>query len=205
MPAAQSSIDEVSAPDCETSASGPGLGQRPDRAGIELQLRALEAEAVRAQQVDALAPRDPLQVGRLRRRRCRCETTSAERQAMRPASSSAAAHVLRRQRDDGEVGARLRQVGQRAAGVDVQEVERAGVALGAQRRVQRAGVRGLAAGVVGLAGEDHDRLGREQRSQIVFVHVPGVRSSSSRAAPRRRGLPTAYCGGCREVMTQDKP
>ena len=40
---AQSSIDAVSAPDCDTSASGPALASGAGRAGVELQMRALQA------------------------------------------------------------------------------------------------------------------------------------------------------------------
>jgi hypothetical protein len=58
---AQSRIDTVSAPDCDTSPSGrPRPAAR--HAGVELQRRALEAQAVGPQQRDALAPRDALQL-----------------------------------------------------------------------------------------------------------------------------------------------
>ena len=68
---------------------------------------------------------------------------------MRPAISSAAATSCRRQRDDRQVGARLRQVGQRAGGVRVEELQAAAVALRAQRLVQGPRLRGLAGRVVG--------------------------------------------------------
>jgi len=80
------------------------LRQRPDRAGIELQLRTLEAEAVRTEQVDALATRDPLQVGGLVR-------ADAGGDDQRRAAGHASCklerrrNVLRRQCDDGEIGA----------------------------------------------------------------------------------------------------
>ena len=80
-----------------------------------------------------------------------------------------------RQRDDGQVRAGLRQVAQRARGVSVQEIELAGIALGAQRGMQRRSLRRLRCGVARLDGKDDDRLGRQQGRKIVFVHGPGLK------------------------------
>ena len=172
---------------------GPRLGQRPERAGIELQLRTLEAQAVRAEQVDAFATRDLLELGGLLRAHAapehQCRATSHA-----PRELERRRHVLRRQRDDGQIGLRLRQVGQRAAGVDVQEVELARKALGAQRGVQRAGVRGLACRIVRPAGEDRDRLGRQQGSEVVLVHdleECAIARVVTRGRAAGQGLPTA--------------
>ncbi len=186
LAAAQSSIDDVSAPDCDTSASGPALASGPITLALSCNggrwkprlfgpSRLMPSR--RAMRFSSAAFAGPMPL----------PTTSAERQAMRPASSSAAATSSCRQRDDGQVRARLREVAQRAAGVDVQEVELAGIALGAQRRMQRRRLRRLAL--------RRRRIGRQRRRS---TRAPAGKSGSvcpwSGSAPicvppRAAGLP----------------
>ena len=51
---AQSRMDAVNAPDCDTSAKEPARSQRPRHTGVELQGRSLQAHAVGTQQKHAL-------------------------------------------------------------------------------------------------------------------------------------------------------
>jgi hypothetical protein len=151
-----------------------GGGQRAQRAGVELELRPLEAQAVGAQQVHAVAARDQVQFGAQRSRQ-------AAGQHQRGAAADAAddlerrGDLLGRQRDQRQVGARMGQVRQRAGHVDVQPVQLADVAAVLQFPPQRGGHRRGRLGGVGGAGEDDDRLRGEQRSEDVAVHGGNLR------------------------------
>ena len=80
-------------------------------------------------------------------------------------------HVLGRQCDDGQVGTRLRQIGQRAAGVDVDKGQHAGKALRTQGCVQALGQRGLGSGVVDATGKNNDGFRRKEGSEVMLVHA----------------------------------
>jgi hypothetical protein len=149
-------------------------------------VRGLEAQAVRPQQEHALAPR----VARQGRGQLRPDAVGDDQRRL---AADAAGHlqrghqVARGQRDDGQVGPGLRQVGQRAAGLeDVEEHQRARVALRAQGRVQDLAQRRLAVLHVGAAGEDGDGLGGEERGQVVLVHGRSVRDKACPVELRRR-------------------
>ena len=150
-------------------AQRPAGRQRAQRAGVELQRRALEAQAVRAQQVHAVAARGLVQLGAQRQRQ-------AAGQDQRGAAAHAAddlecrRHVLLGQRDQCQVGTRLRQFGQRARHRDVEPGHDAGVAAVPQRAAQRVRQRRRRLGAVGVAGEDDDGAGFEEGAEDVAVH-----------------------------------
>ncbi len=146
--------------------------QRPGGAGVELQRRALDARRVGPQQVHALAPGDLAQLG--------CEfgihpAADHQRAAAVDARGQlqASGQILRRQRQDGQIGPGLGQVGQRARGVHTQESEFARVALRAQRIAQYACLRRQAVGRIAAAGQHDDRAGGKQRGEVMLVHHGG--------------------------------
>ena len=176
----------------------PARCQRSQAADIQLQRRPLQAQAVRSQQVDAVAPRDQLQFGADRRRQ-------AAGQDQRGAAADAAGdlhrrhHLIGRQRDHGQIGPGVRQVGQRAAGADVQPGDGAGIGpWPGQRGMHGAG---LAGGFGSLrqgrlagqrrAHERHDRSRVEQRCEEVAVHGGQSALVSILTVPQHRPAGTA--------------
>jgi hypothetical protein len=149
------------------------------RAGIQLEQWPLEAQAVGAQQVHAVALGNGQQFGAGTR-------AQARRQHQRGAAADAACHFQRRghlvvgQGDQGQIGTGMRQIGQRAGHVDVEVRDGAGKAAITQAGQQGAGQGGLAVWPVAVAGEHDDRLGREQRGQVVLVHGQGLWNRPSR-------------------------
>jgi hypothetical protein len=88
---AQSRMEEVSAPDCDTSASGPGAAIGPATLALSPARGSLKAQAVGAQQVHAVAARQLVEFTGQRAALIPVEMTTAARHLMRPAMSSAAA------------------------------------------------------------------------------------------------------------------
>jgi len=84
---------------------------------------------------------------------------------------------FRGQRDDGQVGSRLRQIGQRAGGVNVDEGQAALELLRLQRRHEGLCLLGQAVRLIELASEDHNRFRREQGVEVVLFHGGGCRPS----------------------------
>ena len=183
-----------------------GTGQRAGHAGVQVQARALVAEAVGTEQVDLVALGD----GDQRRGQ---RWIDAGRQDQRRAALDAAGHLERkrqlvvRQRDHGQVGARLRQVGQGAGHADVEIADRAGEAALFQLRADAAAVRGLAVRLVIAAGKDDDGLGSEQRGEVVVIHAAmiaqkpikkrhpvGGEIAAERNSPGTPALPGNYFG-----------
>ena len=138
--------------------------------GIELRRRALDTQAVGAQQVHIGLLRNLVQhLGLLGR--------DAGREHHHGVTVHAAGEldgrrdVFERQRDDRQVRLGRGQVGQRAAGrADVDEAVGAGEALGPQGRVQQAGLLGQLLGVVGRSGKDRNRGRGEEGSEEMLVH-----------------------------------
>jgi hypothetical protein len=132
-----------------------GLGQRAGRAGIERQRRALKAERVRTEEVNAVAARD---LSQLRSLLGSDAVGDDERGAAADAADDLQCRgdLLRGQRDDREIGARLRQIPQRAAGADVQKLQRSVKPVCAKRFAYGPRLRSLADRVIGLAREDND-------------------------------------------------
>nr|GEU28543.1 hypothetical protein [Tanacetum cinerariifolium] len=148
----------------QRQAAGPRQGT--GHAGVQVQARALVAEAVGAEQVNLVAFGDAHQRGGQRR-------IDTGRQDQRRAALDAAGHLQRkrqlvvRQRDHGQVGARLRQVGQGARHADVEIADRAGKAALFELAADAAAIGGLAVGLVLAAGEHDDGLGGKQRVEVV--------------------------------------
>ena len=145
------------------------LGQWPGCAGIELQLWALQAQAVGPQQVHALAAGNFLQLGCLfggdaarddERRAAGHPTRNLQRRR----------HILGGQGDDGQVRPGLGQLSQRAATVNVQKPQAAREGLRLQRGHHRTCLRCLRLGVVHRPRKHNDGLGREQGGEEMFVH-----------------------------------
>ena len=67
--------------------------------------------------------------------------------------------ILMRQRDDGQVGPGLGQIGQGALGLDVQEGEGSAESLRPQEREQGLRLGGLGGWIVPLAGKDGNGFG----------------------------------------------
>jgi hypothetical protein len=147
--------------------------QRAQAAGVEAERRALEAQRVGAQQLHAVALRGAVEFAALRRRQAAGQHDGG-------AAADAAHHLQRvgqlrrRQRDQREVGARVRQVRQRAGHADVQPRDLALERIVFQGLAQRACLRRRRLRLVGVAGEDDDRLRREQRTEDVTVHAASI-------------------------------
>ena len=146
-----------------------GRGQIAHRAGVELQLRPLEALAVGPQQPEALALRHAVHLGRLL-----CADAGGKHQRRLHADAAGEfqrGHDLaRRQGDHGQVGLDLRQIGQGAGGAGVERGDVALEGLRLQVRQQRQRLRRLLVGLVLRAGEQDDGLGLEERGQVMLVH-----------------------------------
>ena len=156
----------------------PLRGQVAGRAGVQLQHRPLEALAVGPQQPHAVLLGHAVHLGRLGLR-------DAGRQHRRRLHLDAPGQLQRGhdfvlgQGDDGQVGPRLRQIGQRACGVDVQRRDLALERLRRHVRQQRARLRRLLLGRALRAGEQDDGLGLEQGGEVVLVHGRCMRRSAS--------------------------
>jgi hypothetical protein len=154
----------VSAPDCDTSASVPG-------AGIEPEQRPLHAQPVGAEQVQAFAPCDALQLQR-------GVGVDAVAQQQGGAAADAAGHLERRRQlgrrqcDQRQIGARLGQFAQRALRADVQVLRRHRQIAGRERQrlAQQPRLSGLQRGLLVGAGEDDQRARRKERGENVAVH-----------------------------------
>ena len=147
----------------------PGRRQRAGRTGVELQIGPLQALTVRPQQPHAVALRHAVHLLRLGR-------ADAGRQHQRrfnldaPGQLQCGHDFVLGQRDDGQIGARLRQIGQRAGGVNVQRRHPPLERLLRHVRQQRARLRRLLLGRALRAGEEQDRLRLEQGGEVVLVH-----------------------------------
>ena len=80
-------------------------------------------------------------------------------------------HFGRRQRNHRQIGLRVGQLGQRAAGVYIQKRQRAGKALCPQCLVQSARLERLGVRIVGLARKNNDRVWGKKWCKKVFVHT----------------------------------
>ena len=104
---AQSRIDDVNAPDCDTSASGPGEARLTGHAGVELQVRPLKTQAVGAQQVNAVAGGHFVQV--CRQRGIDAAGDHQGRPAFdAPGNFQRGGHLGGRQRNDGQISVAAR-------------------------------------------------------------------------------------------------
>ena len=79
-------------------------------------------------------------------------------------------HLRVRQCDDGQIGPRQRQIGQRARGLDVHKADFAVEALCRQVGVQRLGLCERRCGIFLIACKNQNRLGREKWREVVLVH-----------------------------------
>jgi hypothetical protein len=159
---------------------GPRLGQRTEQAGVQAQGRVLQAQGVGTQQVQALALCQFAQHGHLGGRHA-----AAQRQHGTAAHAAGQFHALaqrrRRQRQHRQVGARGRQLGQRAAALHVGDRELAVKALRLEGLEQALG---LAAALPRGVGQDDQRAGGEQRFERVGVHGGPIEPARA-GAPRR--------------------
>ncbi len=161
----------------------PRRRQLAGRAGVELQQRALEALAVRPQQPEAVTLRDAVHLLRL-------DLADAAGQHQRGLDPDASGQLQGRQdfvlgqRNDGQVGARLRQIAQRAGGVHVQRHHRALERLRRHVRQQRTCLRRLLLRRVLRTGEQDDRLRFEQRGEVMLVHGQELQASRKSAQHR---------------------
>jgi hypothetical protein len=168
---AQSSIEAVSAPDCDTSASGPGRASGPATLAFRCSSGRWKPSELGPSRCT------PSRLAILRH----CAAWSApmplemnhgRRAADAPGDLQRRRHVARRQRDERQVGMGLRELFERALGAHVEKAQRAVEAVGAEGFAQRAARGGLAARVVRMADEGHHGSGREERVQEVLVHHP---------------------------------
>ena len=197
-----------------------GRRQRPQRAGVELEARALQAQAVGPQQVDAVAARRLVQLVALRRRQA-----AAQHQRGAAADAADDLHcrraVLRPQRDERQVGARAGQVRQGAGHRNVEPGDGTGKATAGQRLAQHAGLARGRLGV-GVAGKDDQRARVEQGVQVVAVHggtagwwagggsqaMPGQAASIGQRPPCGHDLQQACVGagrGCIPAAERHRP
>ena len=132
-------------------------------------MRALETQAIRAQQVDAVAPRN---LHELRSQNGVDPARHHERAAAldAPGQFQSRSNVLAGQCNHGQIGRHLRQIGQRAAAVHVQKGQLSCEALRLQRRQQDARLRGLRSLVFGVSAKHDDGTGREQGRKEMLVH-----------------------------------
>ena len=171
--------------------------------GVELEQRALEAQRVRPEQVHAMPARDVMQLAAQRARQA-----GGQHQRRPAADASCNFHccgdALMRQRDDGQIGTRVRQIRQRAGHLDVEKVQRAAETARAQLRQHRARQRRRLFEVIGMAREDDDRLRGEQGGQEVVVHrtacVVGGNAQHTAGTCRERCRGAEICAGTRPPM-----
>ena len=143
--------------------------QRPSQAGVETRMRALKAQAVGAQQVQAGPPSNGFEFGRLvGPHACRHHQGGFALHA--PCHLQRRRHLGVRQRDDGEVGPGVGQLGQGPGGLCVQERQLATEALAGQRRMQRLGLRLWGVTFGGTVGKHQHGSRREQGGEVVLVH-----------------------------------
>ena len=166
---AQSRIDEVSAPDCDTNASGPVCAKGPGHAGVEVGVGPLEAQAVGTEQVDAIALGHLVHFRRQRGVNAGgndhgCLALDA------PGNFQGAQHLLVGQGNHGQVRVRGGQVGQGAGESGVQEKQVAIEVLRFQGLEQGLRMGREAGRIVLLAGKNGNGLGREQGGKVVLVH-----------------------------------
>jgi hypothetical protein len=102
--------------------------------------------------------------------------------AARPGEFQGGDHLARWQGDHRQVGAGLCQIGECAAGVDVQKRQVAAETLARQRINQGAGLRRACAGAFVAAGKNSDGSGGEEGREKVFVHRD-FRASARQAMP----------------------
>ena len=158
---AQSRMDEVKRAALRDQGQRPGFGQRAGGAGVELEQRPLETQAVGAQQLHTVALGHRVQRGAQGGRQ-------VGRQDQGSAAAGAASDLQRgfdlvvRQRDDGQVGPRMGQLRQGAGHFDVEKADLPGEAVVGQFGQQGAGHGGSVIRLVLVAREDNDGLGRKQ-------------------------------------------
>ena len=149
--------------------------QRPHRARIEIEQWPLQADRIGTKQIQALAPRDLAPLLRLLRIQAAGKHQRAAA-ARAPRQCQGSRHIGIGQRDHRQIGARLHQVGQRAAGVHIQIVQRAAISLRLQRLVQGARLSGELLRRIAVARKDEHRIRREQRREVVLFHHGGKRA-----------------------------
>ena len=162
-------------------------GQRTCGTGIELQRRALDAQAIGAEQMNPFALRDLLQIGG----QFRSDSTGNHQHGTAghaPGHFQGRRHIVRRQGNDRQIGTRLRQVGQGAGGMDVQKNQTAGVALRPQGFMDGSGMRRETGFVFLATGKDDDGLGGKKGGEVMLIHGQLQQNPAPPAGPKPRGM-----------------